>query len=239
MNICLLMSGIIKNYDYIKNIIKLFDDKPDYNLFVFGHTFSFLGNPNLNKENIDYKSSVLINKKLLKNYYTEIKFIKNYDEFDEDGFDNRIYSQWQNVKKALNLATKYSKKHNIDYDIIIKARTDIDINQNELFKHIDCINKTGKVVFGNQSCHILQDQLFLGPTDKMKKILNLVNFYYKYCNKHPWKKIADERKSLLINNEKHLRFGGMSEILLYQHTIKNLKQKEYIIVNKFWNIIRS
>lgn len=238
MNICLLMSGIIKNYDDLDFIKKICNSNINYKFFIFGHCFSFLGSPNIHKEEIDYNHNIMINKDRIKKYFTKISFVKDYEEFDRDGFDNRIYSQWFNVKKALNMANKFSRFNIINYDIIIKLRTDLKINKELLFYHINNSFKENKIIFGNRSCHILQDQLFLGPPEKMNKILNLCKFYYEYSNLKKWKKISDKRKELLKDGRKHIRFGGISEYFLHHHVINNLNENEYKIVEKYWEISR-
>lgn len=236
MNICLLISGIVKKYEYLDFLFKLCENNYINHFFIFGHCFSFLGVPHQSKDKINYNNDNSINKDFLKEKFHHITFVENYDEFDNDGFDNRIFSQWNNVYIALQNAMNYSSKHNIQYDIIIKARTDIYIQPSLFYHYIQKSFKTKKIIFGNKSCHIIQDQLFIGPTNKMIKILNLSQFYYKYSNTQPYLKWAMKRKNLLINNERHLRFPGMSEIFLYHHLTQNLKLKDYIIVDKYWKI---
>ena len=59
--------------------------------------------------------------------------------YDDEGFSNRIISQWKNIKSGLLLAEKYEQENDFKFDLIIRARPDISIDETLLY---DIISKS-------------------------------------------------------------------------------------------------
>jgi len=243
MNICILIPGFIKSYkhlEYLKNKLQQIDAE---NIYVFGYIFNFIIKPNINKEKINYKKTknncIDINQLKI---FTDYQFIPDdYKKYDEDGYDNRIYSQWYNVKQSFNLYLKYSKKHNIKCDIFIRMRSDIILNGScrALVKLIEISYNKNKMIFfeepdGAAASAVINDQMFIGPYIYFSKIILLSDNIYEYYLLDEIKERIKTHKNKKNKPEfnKYLRFGGESEILLWTHINKVLNTDAFILNNK-------
>lgn len=245
MIVCILIPGFIKSYDHIKYLQKLIQQIDAEKIYVFGHIFNYIIEPNINKEKIIYNSKkkkyIDINKLAI---FTSFQFVSNdYKQYDKDGYDNRIYSQWYNIKESFNLYLEYSKKNNIKCDIFIRMRSDINIKNINVFnKRIKESYVKNKMMF--TECHKeneINDQLFIGPYIYFSKIILLSDNIYNYYLLDEMKERIKGHKKKIKNkkNNPHsqkLRFGGESEILLWTHINKVLNKEDFLIKNKIFSI---
>lgn len=84
------------------------------------------------------------------------------------------YSQYLSTHRCIDLKKQYEKENNVEYDVVIKCRYDIDMvknldlgnykfEQNDMFFHDDVNNKNRTIV---------NDGLFFGNNDEMSKMLS-------------------------------------------------------------------
>ena len=141
MKIAVIMSGIIKKYEHLDDLNKIFGNKSKHDFKIFGTCFDFLGNPKKCRDKHDFGSDEMVDRGLVSKYYTDINYItgKSYVPYDDEGFSNRIISQWKNIKSGLLLAEKYEQENDFKFDLIIRARPDISIDETLLY---DIISKS-------------------------------------------------------------------------------------------------
>jgi hypothetical protein len=240
MKVAVLIPGFIKSYNHIDNIIKLLKNNDGINFYVFGHCFDYMIKPNKNK----IKSERKLNMNKITKLYTNIEFANNkeYQKYDYYRFDNRIYSQWFNANKSFNMAEKYAAENNITYDIVIRLRSDLKINRTKFYNFIHKSYTCYKVFFGHGKSQItVNDRLFIGDYDNIKKIISLIDYYYYYHQLPKFKKLHREHKNIKNKPLKYrfLRFVGESEVLLRHHLEKKLNKGEYKFINPFWEILRN
>ena len=142
---------------------------------MFGQCFDFLGNPNKARDQIEYKNNESIDTRVVSNYYTDIKYTSGSDfsKYDDEGFSNRIISQWTNIKQGLLLAEQYENQTDEQFDMIIRARPDISIVENSLMEIIESSYAAKKIYWRN-------DCVIVGVADRMKQVLRLADKYYEY-----------------------------------------------------------
>ena len=98
----------------------------------------------------------------------------NYTKYDKEGYDNRIYSQWLNIRKSFDLYLDFSKKNNLKCDMFIRMRSDLHISDiTRLNKIITQSYIDNNIIFFTPSSHIVNDLLFIGPYTVVKKIMLL------------------------------------------------------------------
>ena len=176
--------------------------------------------PDVAKDQISYgkENNVLLDINKL-DVFTSFSFVTdNYKELDEDGYDNRIYSLWYNVKKSYDLYLSYNKENNINCDMFIRMRPDIHINDiDKLNKYINFSYLENKLmVTGNVKK--FTDIIFIGPEEYFKKVVNLCDFMKEY---YLLKSIQNRIKKTKPSKN-NLRFGTMSEILFSLHVRENI-----------------
>lgn len=235
MNICILIPGFIKSYEHLEFLQNLFKSINADKIYVFGHIFSYIISPNINKNKIIYdniNNNIDTNKLTIFNSFSYVS--DNYEKYDKDGYDNRIYSQWFNVKKSFDLYLDFSKKNNIKCDIFIRMRSDLHIsNICKLNEIIEKSYKDNKIIFFKNG-RIVNDTFFIGPFELFSKIMLLSDNIYDYY-------LLDNIKKKIIkhkNNKnkpqfnKYLRFRYESEILLWTHIQKCIEKKDLLLINK-------
>lgn len=234
MNICIIIPGFIKEYQFLKAYERLFQNIHADKIYVFGHIFSYTISPKTRKEKTQYDNNNNNNNidtsKL--SIFDSFSFVSDdYEKYDEYGYDNRIYSQWYNIRKSFDLYLDFSKKHNIKCDIFIRMRSDLHIVDIDRLNNI--IKKThtdNKMIFFTPSCHIVNDQFFIGTYTLFNKIMLLSDNIYDYY-------LLDEMKERIIEHEgkkkpfnEYLRFGGESEILLWTHINKYIDRNDLLLI---------
>lgn len=213
MKIAVIMSGIIKRYKYLDDLNLIFGNTSVHDFKVFGNCFDFVGHPKKCRDNHDFGSDEMVDKERTAKYYTDIQYVsgKSFVPYDAEGFSNRIISQWENVKEGLLLAEKYEKQNNFNFDLIIRARPDISIDEPIL---MDIIKKSAvdKKIYWRSDCVVV------GVADRMKQILRLSDHYYEY---HELPIFKQKTLEWLAKNVKgnRVRSNAESERLLDYHII--------------------
>jgi len=213
MKIAVIMSGIIKNYDHLVDLGKIFNNKTEHDFKVFGQCFDFLGNPSKARDQIEYTENEPIDTNFVSNYYTDIKYIRGdeFAKYDSEGFSNRIISQWANVKEGLILAEQYENQTGEAFDMIIRARPDISIVENLLMEIIESASINRKIYWRS-------DCVIVGVADRMKQVLRLADHYYEYHALPVFKEKTDEWVKKNVNHNR-VRSNAESERLLDYHII--------------------
>ena len=225
-NICIIIPGFIKSYNHLYYLKKIFS-KLDANIYFFGYIFDYMIHPCTYRNKISYEHDK--NEKLckykLKSFFTDFDFIDNntYNIYNTKNYDNRIYSQWNNIYKSFELYLKFQQKTKIKCNFFIKLRSDYYFKNFDLFKqHISNTNKLC-LYFYNQKNFIYSDHIFMGTFDNFQIICNLFLSYDYYItileSKYQYKKS--------ISN---ILFEEQSEYLLTEY-IKDKIKKEDIITN--------
>jgi|TARA_B110000495_G_scaffold92536_1_gene79904 hypothetical protein len=213
MKIAVIMSGIIKNYDHLVDLAKIFNSRARHDFKVFGMCFDFLGNPKKSRDQISYTENEPIDTEFVSNYYTDIKYTdgNDFSKYDSDGFSNRIISQWANIKEGLLLAEQYENQETEQFDMIIRARPDISIVEHLLMEIIDLAQEDQKIYWRS-------DCVIVGVADRMKQILRLSDHYYEY---HELPMFKQKTLEWLAKNIKgnRVRSNAESERLLDYHII--------------------
>ena len=237
MRVCILIPGFIKSYEHLEYLREQFKKIRARKIYVFGYIFNFMIQPNIHKEMIDYNNKNYINEEKLE-IFNLYEFVSDYEPLDKFGYDNRIFSQWNNIQKSFNLYLKYSKEHNIKCDVFVRIRSDLKIN----FKKLDIFlwksYLTKKIVLfdANKKKYTYNDELFIGNFLDFKKLMTLSDKIYEYYELPFIKQKIYQPTEFIHNN----RFRGESEILFETHIKKNININD-IIVEKdtFFSLKRS
>lgn len=222
MNVAILLTGFVRNaQDNADYIIKLCNK---YNAKLFVATWDI---QDVSKDNIIIDYLKHINESYLRciynNYLTNFFIIDYYnykktktyffpllrpdDVFEIDKrakehgpfFVNRLKDIWFLIKNGKNLIEKYEQENNIIFDLIFKARTDVNITQEINFNIND--NIYVPAIIGED----VNDFFAYGNRENMLYYLNL----YDYID------------DMYINDNIDISYG---EHILFKHlTKKNIK----------------
>ena len=234
MKIAVIMSGIIKEYKHLENLNLIFGNNTKHDFKIFGTCFDFLGNAKLARDNHNFNTEEMVDKNIVSKYYTDINYIEGraYIPYDEHGFSNRIISQWRNIKSGLLLAEQYEKKNNCKFEMIVRARPDISIEEKIFFEIIESASIDNKIYWRS-------DCVIVGVANRMKQVLRLSDHYYEYHELPVFKEKTEAWLKRNITNNR-VRSNAESERLLDYH-INNLfghtGQCKYHL--KFNEILRS
>ena len=232
MKIAIFLPGFVKSYKQLEELENLIKNMEQHDIFVFGHIFRFVINPSANKEKINYHEKKFINENNL-HMFTKYSFVDdNYEQYDKDGYDNRIYSQWYNLAKSFELYQDFSKQNNIVCDMFIRLRSDIVIKDNSLFEsYIHQCNNENKMCFFKPSCCKVSDQIFMGPLIHFEKIVDLYQHMESYYEIPYIKQRIQQHKNQphKPSFNEYLRFSCQSEVLMWIHVEKKLQVDQYFI----------
>ena len=165
--------------------------------------------------------------------------IKNYNEdfnYNNLDYNNCVFSvSMSRPSKSLincELYKEFSIDNDINCDLFIRLRSDIDIIDKSLFESYihQCIDEN-KMCFFKPSCYKISDQIFMGPLVYFEKIINLHEYMESYYEIPFIKQKIQQHKNQPNNppHNKYLRFSCQSEILFWTHIEKNLQNNEYFI----------
>ena len=228
-HIAVLLPGLVREYSKLDNINKMreFGEHNDISFYFFGVTYNFSGNTkNHWFTDKDVSANIPLDEVRLNEFCLDKLEIQNdIIQKDRDGYDGRIYAQWKLIYDAFASAENYSKKMNIEFDLIFRSRWDIDI-------HTDRLSELFDIAINDQKLCVIKyrtitDQSFVGPPELMKRAVSLYDVFYEYLelpifvektNKH---KYEMEQKVNSVYHARHnhcsLRFAPQSEIMLTYH----------------------
>lgn len=230
-NICIIIPGFIKSYNHLYYLKKIFS-KLDANIYFFGYIFDYMIHPCAYRNNISYdhdKNEKLCKYKL-KSFFTDFDFIDNntYNIYNSKNYDNRIFSQWNNIYKSFELYLKFQERTKIKCNFFIKLRSDYYFQNFDLFtNHIYNTYYSNKLFlyFYNEKNQIYSDHIFMGNFDNFQIISNLSLHYDYYFtileSKYQYKKSVS-----------NILFEEQSEYLLTEYIGDKIKKENIIISSK-------
>lgn len=235
MRVCILIPGFIKSYEHLEYLSRQFKKIRAKKIYIFGHIFNFIIKPDIHKQDIEYNCQDNIDKHKL-NIFNLYEFVSDYEAIDKFGYDNRIFSQWDNIKRSFNLYLKYSKENNVKCDIFIRFRSDLIFDVEQLYCCIWKSYTNNKIILfnSNKKQYKYQDQLFIGNYTHFQKLSTLSDKIYEYYELPFIKKKILKPTEYIHNN----RFSGESEILFETHIKKNINVNDIILEKKFFSIKR-
>ena len=76
MKIAIFLPGFIKSFNHLRKLEIFLSSMKQYEFYVFGHIFSFVISPKMNKEKINYDEKEAINENNL-HMFTKYSFVGN------------------------------------------------------------------------------------------------------------------------------------------------------------------
>jgi hypothetical protein len=135
-----------------------------------------------------------------------------------------FYKMWYNVYKSNQLRLDFEKQHNIKYDVVIRARSDVGITALLDLRSIDPEHiKQNIIMPENQWAGSACDQFGMGSSDNMNIYCNLVNHAegYPYSHEPRWHPESNLGHHLALNNIPSIK--EKFNITLRQHPIDQSK----------------
>lgn len=239
MRVAVLLPGFIKSYAHLEQVFSIFQNNDPFEFYFFGCVFDYIIPLNMHKHKITYVAENFVDKEFLATKFTNIQYVDNstYKAYDADGYDNRIISQWINLKQCFDMAEQYSVEKNMPFDLVVRCRTDLFLKKHIVVSWLHESFLTKKIIFGQKALNV-NDQFYLGPFDSMKKIMGLRDKYYEYLSL-PEMILKSKNRKNMLNRNRYLRFENESEVLLWHHIQHVLLQSEYCKKQKFWKIKRD
>lgn len=215
MNVAICFSGTSRDPDNGLNSLSLIF--PNYNIKVFGHTWT-----NLNNEKDYVNSNLDVNRgsnfKLLERFNFEtllvedykskkIHFQKMYDFFSfkihdaPPRTDLGIISMFYSIYKSNYLKRKYELSNNMKFDRVVRIRFDSNFEN----KNLDLKTIVGdlSIPSGNDWCGGINDQFAVGSSESMDVYCDLYNCFsmIKHVPYHPESMLGEYLKirSIEIN----------------------------------------
>jgi hypothetical protein len=235
MKVAVLLAGNIRTLDQCKeNIINAFKFlEPDYFVSTYDNQLQY--------HHCVQSSLGVFSDSIL----TENQIIEAYKDFnpkeiliDSQNFAQQIYAeksgnfkvemladssshflQYWKVKRGLNLIKKYENENDVKYDIIIKTRCDLLLNDLSI---IDFSKINDQVIIGGYS-PILNDQLIITSNDTMNQIIDfMLNEFYTFTNCKSNQAMPHGLFEAAIDNTRlELQKYSLSDCLLRENGIRN------------------
>lgn len=143
----------------------------------------------------------------------------NFEQLSSD--PSRVLSMFYSIKQANKLKKKYEQENNFVYDLVIRARTDLVINNNLDFKNIDS-NKVYcyHVHVSHENLLLCNDQFAVSSSKNMDVYSSLFDkLEYYWINDKPWSMVGERILSHhLYKTETDIYYCNDSE--LYVNIIK-------------------
>jgi len=171
---------------------------------------------------------------------------------DRDGYDGRIFSQWNGIKQSFKMCEKYSIESGVVFDLVVRARWDIDVVYDKFIKIIteSCNDQKLKIL----KYKTITDQGFMGPLHLMKRVCMMADDYYEILELEHFVELQREHlrvvKELLQKNpaardprNAHvLRFEPQSEKMLTYYVDKQFDIGERSLLghrHRWWTLRRD
>jgi len=203
MRLAILLSGRINPYKEFLNLLKKVENKYDINVFISVNDVYSEFYKNVEKDFGNYLKGLHceeynVPENFMNIYYSKIEGYSHYllSEFEKDTVAYRCLSCYYNDKYCFNMATKYADNNNFEYDIYLRFRSDIIVDNLTNF-NISKINEN--ILF----CVIPFYKFTLTPTENINgEQINNAFYYYgdmKHYGKYVTSDIAyGNRKTMSI-----------------------------------------
>lgn len=188
MKIAILLCGNIRSWEKTKESFDNFFKNIKYDLFISTYNKQFEYHPYYLERNPDFKDNFFNENTIKKMFHNIAKDIIITDYIENDKFieqertkmnpDMKDYfhgfSQFNNIKKGIEIMEKFEKENNFKYDIVIKTRFDLLYNNPLTFT----INNNEILIDTNNT--FPNDWLFIIERNKINDFVNfLINEYYE------------------------------------------------------------
>jgi len=232
--LAMFISGRINAYkDDLLPMLLMFSQQPNLEIHLFC---------SLNSERDEYcmEAERILSPWLKDIYYEKYEIPKECYKENNHYTEIRIFynslSCFYNDKKAYSMIMEYSKKNNIDYNIICKFRPDIHLGQRLIFPTLDendptFNNKTlfcctpPSVVFhhGITTCRTLTDAFAFGSAEVMKR----------YCSTYDFvTKMLEERKGVYYTSFEQCVTENFLGVALDEETDEECEKKFHEAMSK-------
>jgi hypothetical protein len=114
-----------------------------------------------------------------------------------------FYKMWYNVYRSNQLRLDFEKQHNVKYDLVIRARSDVGIIETLDLKAIDLKHIQQNIIMPeNQWAGLACDQFGMGSPENMNVYCDLVNHAenYPYAHDLHWHPESSLGHHLNLNN---------------------------------------
>jgi hypothetical protein len=236
MKVAVLLAGNIRTLDQCKeNIINAFKFlEPDYFVSTYDNQLQY-------HHCIQNSLGVFSDTTL-----TEDQILEAYKDFnpkeiliDSQNFAQQIYAeksgnfkvemladssshflQFWKIKRGLNLIKKYETENDIKYDIIIKTRCDLLLNDLSI---IDFSKINDQVIVGGINSPVVNDQLIITSNNTMNQIIDyMLNEFYTFTNcKSNISMPHGLLEGAIDNTRLELKKLDISDCLLRENGIRN------------------
>lgn len=217
--VCILIPGFIKSYAHLEYLHTLFAHLHARRVYVFGRIFRYMVEPSAHKHLITYnpQRQDYLDPNRLK-IFAAFDFVSDdFKPLDKDGYDNRIYSQWHNLKKSFDLY----QKHGVRCDVFVRVRSDLRIRDIDRLNRLihQSFREKKMVFFKSKPPLFVNDMMFIGPYASFSKVMQLSDNIYRYYRLHEFQMriAAHARNTNNPDYNKGLRCAGESEALLWTH----------------------
>lgn len=228
MKVAVIYSGLIRNFEYNiashkKNLLNLYD----CDVFFYLWDIKGIGmwpNKNLYKEeqsvNDDFKNQIINNlnpkKYFFENYNSKLEYFDSVIKqksirFCDTCSPYSLLGQFFTLQKAFSFMQEYMKLNNQNYDLVLRARTDLIYHSEIILKKDTDSNKI-------YLPHIESDQFAVGSYDAM----NI------YCHTYDW----------ILNNYNTDNIGDAKTDVPENWLFSNLKHNKIIFnTNDDWKYL--
>ena len=165
MNIAILLYGQPRFFDKTQKYIKQFFNIKGVNFFYFAHFWDSIAyGPRQEKRNIYHNINYDINKlandlKIKKLQITNFNILDRFltelqEELNTNFFNKKRYQFGQHISvhESFNLMKQYEKEATIDFDLVLKIRTDFifrKIKEDDKYNNIVKVNSQKNIIYVN------------------------------------------------------------------------------------------
>lgn len=200
MKLAVLVFGRLeKSEESYNNIMKQLIENYDADFFCSSDNSKFI-NVFIEK----YKPKEYINDKI--DIFPEQLNTFNYNRTPETNINN-VIKHFTNKKRVFEIFKNYSKKNNINYDVVISLRIDLHFDEN--INYIKPEENTIYIPAGEDWRNGINDQFAYGNMDVMEKYFNILDNCYSLIKIKNFKSHPETltRANLLLNNVIIKRFN--------------------------------
>jgi len=212
MKIALLVPGLLREYKESFNSLKNTFDIPDVNLDVYIHTWKTnkdmlddkWGQSNWGREKTNYNNFTSLPTDTAENYLLKINEIINITKYEieeqvgnegvqsiRDNLGESFRDSWSPHNLSCQLYSMYKcnelrKQSNIDYDLVIRARTELIFERSITLDDLESImsSRAVNIPSGGDHHRGINDMVAIGTPDIMDWYCELGEHYDKGENPH-------------------------------------------------------
>ena len=172
MNICICISGLVRTLDecYGTMVSHLINPNPNHNFDLIG-ILDTKDNNKIDLSKYNFKKYIISTDDELPNLDYQLEKL----HIDLSTFPNNYY-QLEGMKKVNKLRLEIEKENNIEYDLIIRTRTDFKFYTSVFLDGIDFNNEIF-LPYGNDHRGGYNDRFAIGNRNLMDQYMNRFDFW--------------------------------------------------------------